>query len=73
MESWSNDVKQWQQSLNTFKNDSDKWKSIMNKSSLSLKELQSEIIKFNKKLFLHRLDVINRLQFINSSEFDYIR
>ena len=72
LNSWRTELKEWQQSLSTFKNDSDKWKSIMNKSNLSLKELQSEIIKFNEKLFLHRLDELNRLQFINSSNFLFI-
>ena len=71
--SWRTDLKEWQQSLSTFKNDSDKWKSILNKSSLALRYIQSLIIKFNDRLFLHRPNEMSRSQLIISSDIDSIR
>ena len=73
LETWSNDVKQWQQILNSFKRNENKWKSILIESSSNLKKLQSEVCKFNENLFLNRLNEFKISNLFVSSDFHKIR
>ena len=73
LEKWSNDVKQWQQILNSFKRNENKWKAILIESSSNLKKLQSEVCKFNENLFLDRLNELKISNLFVSSDFHKIR
>ena len=73
LEKWSNDVKQWQQILKSFKRNENKWKAILIESISNLKKIQSEIIKFNENLFLKRLNELKLSNLFVSSDFYKIR
>ena len=56
LESWTNDITLCKQSLNSFKRDTNKWKSAFDASISTIKDLQIEYLKFNDGLFLNRLN-----------------
>ena len=53
---WGNDLEKSQQFLKTLKRNAKKWNSISNKMLDNLKDIQTELIQLNEKLFLNRLD-----------------
>ena len=54
IEVWKNSLKRWQIGLNTF--DSINRERILDESTSNLKDLHSEFMKFDKSLFLNRLN-----------------
>ena len=65
---WENHLKEWNGDMNTFKRNTNRWDSILSQSTSYLKDLQSELIKFNDSLFLNRLNEFKwlHLSFSNS-------
>ena len=71
---WENHTKEWNGDLNTFKRNTYKWSNILSQSTSHLKDLQSELIKFNESLFLNRLNEFNWLHLsLSNSNFFAIR
>ena len=68
MKIWETNLKEWNGDLNTFKRNTYTWSNILSQSTSHLKDLQSELIKFNESLFLNRLNEFNwlHLSFSNS-------
>ena len=56
LKSWTNDLTVCKKSLNSFKRDTNKWKSAFDASTLTMKDVQTEYLKFNDGLFLNRLN-----------------
>lgn len=65
LEGWKDSLKRWQLGLNTF--DNINRKRILNESTSELKELHSELLKFEESLFLNRL---NQFKFPNIFSFN---
>ena len=68
LERWRNDFTECEKSLSTFKKET--WNKVFNKSSYKLRNLQSELLKFNDNLFLNRL---NQFKDSISSNYHIIR
>jgi hypothetical protein len=73
LERWENGLKRWFRQLSTFERNVNRWEGILRLSKLQLKSLHSEYLKFNRSLFLNRLDEIKPLQLFIESSFDSIR
>ena len=73
LELWGNDLTTWKQSLNSFKKDLFKWKSTLDKSTSTMKDLQTEYLKFNDGLFLNRLNELKWPQLSIPRYFQTIR
>ena len=69
LKKWQISFKEWQQRMRTFER-SDNWKTILEESTSTIKDLHSEFLTFDRNLFLNRL---NQFKSHNKSNFIIIK